>query len=255
MIVFGIVPIHGFDYEEEREPVDYRERVRRATALAEETGGRFFEEIDASNHTASAKILGVIIPIRDMDKVATLIRNNPDKYRLGKDFYSGDLKGTLESLDRINEIIQRVTGKEGKVENLPKQESDLEVLRDKKIVTVSSDGEALKSMIPRMLVATNWKADFLLHRNQSTEDLATQILATEPEVIFLEYFKPSIGVTGPRVAKLLIEKGFKGKIIGFSASPVADKEFKNAGALGSIMKIGGAGDLIWSLADQLSKEK
>jgi len=230
MIVFAVVPVNQY---EDLDPEDYKERVERATALAEETGGRFFEEVDAGNHTAFAKILGVIISSKNLDKVAAIIRNNPEKYRLGRNFYSGEIKKTMESLDRINSVIGQTTGIRGNLERLPEPISGMEALKGKKILMVDNDSDVFRLFIPDLLVVTDWKAEFLFHRDQDIKELADEIMKSKADVVLMYY---SFGAVGTKVAKLLIERGSIGSIVGFSVSYAADAEFKKIGALGAIHK-------------------
>lgn len=87
MLVFAIVPIEHYG-EDELEPDDYAVRLKRAEALAKQMGGKIFEERDSGYHEGSAKILGIIFPKKDLEKIAETIRNNPEKLRLGEEFYS-----------------------------------------------------------------------------------------------------------------------------------------------------------------------
>lgn len=86
MLVFAIVPI--VNYGEEQLPDDYQVRVKRAEMLAQEVGGEIFEQRDSEHHDGSAKILGLILPKKDLEEIAGIIRNNPEKFRLAEEFYS-----------------------------------------------------------------------------------------------------------------------------------------------------------------------
>ena len=66
------------------------EREKRAEALAHEIGGEYFDNYQGGYHETSAHIIGVVFPINDLEKVANVIRNNPEKFRLGKDFYASN---------------------------------------------------------------------------------------------------------------------------------------------------------------------
>src|SRR3989344_4338303 len=85
MLVFAIIPIENYG-DDELEPDDYVVRVKRAKALAEQMGGEIFEKRDTSYHEAEAKILGIVFPKKDLEEIAGIIRNNPEKFRLGKEF-------------------------------------------------------------------------------------------------------------------------------------------------------------------------
>lgn len=234
MLVFAIVPIKN-DGEDELYPEDYDERVRRANALAEEIGGKIFEERDSDYHEADAKILGVIVPGKDLEKVAAVIRNNPSKYRIGNEFYSDKVKGGLELLHRANQTIEGITGKKSDLEKLPKPVKGTEILKDKTIVLVDDDGDVFESFIPHLLVATEGKAVFIPHGGQSEEEIVREISESGANVILLD-FHLSMGVKGTDIAKALNDKGFPGTIIGFSSDKTADQVFKKAGALGVINK-------------------
>lgn len=94
MLVFAIVPVAKYG-EFEDEPDDYSVRIRRAEKLAQELGTTVFEERDSDYHNADAKVLGVVFPKTEFEKVCTLIRDNPEEYRLGTDFYSDTDKKEL----------------------------------------------------------------------------------------------------------------------------------------------------------------
>lgn len=99
MIVFSIAPCSGDDREKDA-PVDFYIREKRAEALAERVRGEVFSASDSSYHAASASILGVIIPKKDLEKVAAIIRDNPREFRLGEQFYSDDEKKLITQLER-----------------------------------------------------------------------------------------------------------------------------------------------------------
>ena len=97
MLVFAIVPIENYG-EDVLEPDDYQVRVKRAEALAQQLGGKIFEEKDSSYHEGSAKILGVVFPKRDLEKIVGTIRNSPEKFRLGKEYYSKDEMALIKKI-------------------------------------------------------------------------------------------------------------------------------------------------------------
>lgn len=86
LLVFSINPKH-YD-EEEIKTEDFEERKKRAKALANEIAGEYFDNFQGDYHATSAHIIGVVIPIKDFGKIAGVIRNNPQKFRLGKEFYN-----------------------------------------------------------------------------------------------------------------------------------------------------------------------
>ena len=94
MIVFAIVPVDNDGYDNKR-PDDFSERQKRAQALAEAVGGKTFQAYDSAYHEGTAEILGVTIPKEDLEKVATIIRENPNKFRIGEQYYSDSKKEEL----------------------------------------------------------------------------------------------------------------------------------------------------------------
>ncbi len=86
LLVFSINPIEGYG-EDEIKPEDYEEREKRAEALAMEINGEYFDNVQGGYHATSAHIIGVVFPIKDLESVLGIIRNSPDKFRLGKEFY------------------------------------------------------------------------------------------------------------------------------------------------------------------------
>lgn len=85
LLVFCITPIN---IEGTQEPSDYMERMKRAEALSKVVNGKFFKAEDSNYHDTSAEIVGVLIPKENIEHVASIIRDRPKKYRLGKEFYS-----------------------------------------------------------------------------------------------------------------------------------------------------------------------
>lgn len=235
LIVFSINPIEGYG-DEEIKPFDFEQREERAQSLAEEIGGEYFDSNQGGYHGTSARIIGVVISKNDLEKVARIIRNNPKKFRLGKDFYEDEKAVTSYLLEKVNQLLYKI-GSDFKISELPKLRlAEIRPLKDKKIVMVDDDEEVFRVFIPLLTVATNGKADVVGHFGQSLNELIEQILELNPEVILLDR-NLSMGIDGVAVAQKLIEKGFDGnKIIGFSSSRDADQAFKKAGIRGSITK-------------------
>lgn len=232
MFVFAIVPIENYG-EEELDPRDYDERVKKADTLAKEVNGKVFEKRDSGYHEAYAKILGVIVPKKDLEKVAGIIRNNPDKYRLG--MYANETKNDLELLHKTNSIIEEITGEKVTLEKLPKPIEGTEALKNKIIAMVDDDEGVFKSFIPHLLVATDGKAIFIPYWGQREKVIIEEIFKSGANVALLD-FRLSMGVEGTNIAKALKDRGFSGTIIGFSSDKTADQAFKKAGALGAINK-------------------
>lgn len=253
MLVFAIVPIENYGGDE-LDPEDYEERVGRAHALAKKVGGEVFESRDSGYHEAYAKILGVIIPKKDLEKVAAVIRNNPDQYRLGDEFYPDKVKSDVELLQKVNSIMEAVVGEKTDFKKLPNRVEGAEVLQNEKIVMVDDDETVFKSFIPHLLVATEGKAIFIFHGGQNKDELAIEIFQSDADVVLLDYHL-SMGIKGTEIARTLKELGFRGIILGFSSDKSADQAFKKAGALGAVNKNTGSPEVsIRMLAQILSKE-
>ncbi|MBI2637901.1 MAG: hypothetical protein HYW88_03290, partial [Candidatus Sungbacteria bacterium] len=184
MMVFAIVPIENWGADE-LNPDDYKERVRRAGALAKKVGGRLFEEWDSGYHEAYAKILGVIVQRKDLEKVATTVRNNPYEYRLGNEFYSDKAKDEL-LLHKANSAIEEITGVKGDLEKLPESVKGAEVLKEKTIAMIDDDEAVFESFIPHLLVETEGKTVFIPHTNQNEETLVQEILRSKADIVLLD---------------------------------------------------------------------
>jgi len=94
LIVFSVYTItpkektsRALGYLIENKPIDHEERIHRAEVLADRVGGKFFDKIQGSFHETDARVIGVVIPKKDVEKVAEIIRNNPTQFRLGDKFY------------------------------------------------------------------------------------------------------------------------------------------------------------------------
>lgn len=80
-------------------PKDISVRTRRAYKLALEAG--FLEVMDdmmdgPSFHESSAMIVGVVVPKTRLEEVLGIIRNNPEKFRIGEKFYSKEEKKEIK---------------------------------------------------------------------------------------------------------------------------------------------------------------
>ena len=99
MLVFDIVPI---EYDDKNWREDSVIRLRRAEALVKDMGGRIFDSEDSSYHEAYAHIVGVILPKKDLEKITAVIRNNPEKYRIGNEFYSEQEMQEIEKKRKLS---------------------------------------------------------------------------------------------------------------------------------------------------------
>jgi len=99
MLVFSIVPVSMYGRFED-EPDDYSVRVNRAENLAKELNTDVFEERDSDYHVAEAKVLGVCIRKTELERVVSLIRDNPERFRLGDQFYSAKDREEIEQFSK-----------------------------------------------------------------------------------------------------------------------------------------------------------
>ncbi len=234
MFVFAIVPIENYG-EDELVPPDYEERSKRATALAEEVGGRVFEERDSGYHEAYAKILGVIVPKIDLEKVATTIRDNPGSFRLKSEFYPESVRFSSELLAMAQAALKEITGEEPHLGNLPEAIKGTENLEGKRIIMIDDDTDTLASFVAPLLVATQGKATFVPYGGQTEKELVAEISASGADIVLLDYHLSSL-MDGTSVAEALLDSGFPCKVVGFSSDKTADQAFKKVGTMGAINK-------------------
>lgn len=85
MLVYCIVPYKLGDEPDPSPqlPPDLDDRLLKAATLAENVNGRFFDAVDSDYHEASARVIGVIMPKKELESVLGMVRDNPQKYRVG----------------------------------------------------------------------------------------------------------------------------------------------------------------------------
>ena len=88
MLVYGIVPYrfdknHEHDNPQPHLPKDLDDRIKKAKELSLDTNGRLFDQVDSEYHEAEARIIGVIVSKKELETTLSLIRDNPQKYRIG----------------------------------------------------------------------------------------------------------------------------------------------------------------------------
>ena len=100
-LAFAIVPTRGnrrFILD------DYDARFNRAKSLATELKGKFYDLMDEGWHAnQTVAVLGVLFPNKDFNRVVAQIRNNPDKFRLGEEFYNQDELDEVERRKKLRE--------------------------------------------------------------------------------------------------------------------------------------------------------
>ena len=112
---------------------------------------------------------------------------------------------------------------------LPAVPADLAPLRGKKILLVDDSPDILAAFLPLLVAATEGKAELLLHREGSPEDLAESVLKLHPSVILLDEYLAG-GVRGHDVASLIKKKLPESLCIGFSNAESPRTLFEQEGA-------------------------
>lgn len=54
------------------------------------------EVVDNRWHAAKVKVFGIAVPKEDLEKGASIIRDNPEKFRIGEQFYSEEEKKKIK---------------------------------------------------------------------------------------------------------------------------------------------------------------
>lgn len=91
-------------------------RIERGEKLAKEVGGKLVLLNDSAFfHSESLSVAGVAIPKSNLVSVAGTIRNNPEKFRIGKHFYSTEEQKNAENyyVQRVKKIISYLASEEG----------------------------------------------------------------------------------------------------------------------------------------------
>lgn len=100
VLLYDVSPVRYDQDETTHEieaPDDYRVRQARAAALAERVHGRLENAYNSQFfHSSSQLFLGVIIPKSALEDVAGVIRDEPEKYRIGEEFYSPEEQALVE---------------------------------------------------------------------------------------------------------------------------------------------------------------
>ncbi|EKE25356.1 MAG: N-methyl-transferase [uncultured bacterium] len=136
-------------------------------------------------------------------------------------------------LNKINEAMKEL-GSKSKWLKLKEAPDGTEILKGKRIVMVDDLRNILTSYVPDLIVSTNDHAGFVLHEQQSIEELAEQIIEKAPEVILMDR-KLANGINGADVTRSILQKYPKTKVVGFSSEGDAT-DFLKAGAVGFVKK-------------------
>ncbi len=143
----------------------------------------------------------------------------------------------MELLERINAILAGL-GSRARWLKLPQSQSEYATLKDKRVLMVDDIVGVLEQFVPDLVIATDGKASFLQYVKQPADELVSEMLAGNPDIILLDY-NLSGDLKGTEIAGLLIQKGYAGKIVGFSSEGSTVKEFNKVGVSSCIEKNNG----------------
>jgi len=139
-------------------------------------------------------------------------------------------------LEKINSALGAL-GIEDQYIKAPDFLPEYEVLKGKKILIVDDIKGVIANNLPEFIVATDGNAGAVCHTEQSFDELVSEILASKPDIILMDYSLAN-RITGIDVINELKANGYTGKTVGYSSEKSRDAEFKRAGAIGSINKTG-----------------
>ena len=148
---------------------------------------------------------------------------------------------SAQLLDEMNRIMVSI-GATARCKKLPHESSVCEKLKGKVVTVVDDSLELLVNNVPDLVVATDGSANAIHYKNQSPEEIADQIIELRTEIVLLDYalkrtaFPYKVVVSGVDVMKALKQKGYKGKIVGYSSDGKFQEEFMNNGAICCIDK-------------------
>lgn len=107
-------------------PRDFVTRLNRARALADAIHSRMTMPRNGDFHDASINVMGVIIKKSEIEKVASIIRNADDTYRIGEKHYSATEKKQIDG-----EFMNMVEGDLKHLEYLCEEAMDARALPSK----------------------------------------------------------------------------------------------------------------------------
>jgi|CXWL01.1.fsa_nt_gi CheY-like chemotaxis protein len=138
-------------------------------------------------------------------------------------------------LGKINDVLTAL-GVATRWRRAPKYLPEYAPLKGKSVLMVDDVMGVLENFIPDLVIATDGRASFLHHEQQTAEALASEIMSANPDIVLLDY-NLAQGIKGDTVANLLKEQGFAGQMVGFSSENQHESKFVTAGAQGCVEKI------------------
>ncbi len=112
-----------------------------------------------------------------------------------------------------------------------------ESLREQKILMIDDESNMIERFMPKLLVATNGKAYFILHNQKSADELVEEIMKKQADMILMD-LSLAYYITGTDITSRLREKGVNTPIVIFTASNTDDEMYRRG------LKICGASDVI-----------
>ncbi len=137
----------------------------------------------------------------------------------------------------INEALKEV-GADARQKRLPASARRVVGLAEVNLLVVDDIREVLQCCAAELTMATDRKIGLMHHTSESADELVTKIRATKSDLVLLDQ-NLSGGVKGADITKMLMQGGFSGVIVGFSATDdkaAIEQKFIKAGALGWVDK-------------------
>lgn len=140
-----------------------------------------------------------------------------------------DLPSDAALLEQINRELGRL-GETARYKRLPEVPAVCTALHRRMLVMVDDSPCVLAAYVPHLVAATRGRAAFVLHHEQSVEQLVDETMAHIPDTVLMDYFLAG-DLRGDTVAQLLSERvGRAASCIGFSSMPSAARYFARVGS-------------------------
>jgi len=136
--------------------------------------------------------------------------------------------------NKINERLREL-GSDVVCDQLPRDLPEYSVLKGKKIVIVDDLLRVAERLLPELMVATGGTADAVIQGQDMTMGgILRQVMDIKPDYVLMD--RNLIRVRGADVVTYLSMRRPDIKCIGFSSENGFEKEFKEAGAIASVLK-------------------
>lgn len=137
-------------------------------------------------------------------------------------------------LKKANTTLEEL-GLNARYKKLKETIEGCEVLKGKKIVMVDDLVNLMQLFAGDLTVATDGNASFILHTDQTENNLSKQIIDAHPDIVLMD---KNLGnnLSGVDITRNLLNNNSSITVIGFSSESSAGKEFLSAGARGFVDK-------------------